>query len=417
MKPEVRLPNKFDRSGRDLGEAELAYLKDAIESGCLICTRGKHTDAFERAFAEVYGVPYARAVASGTAAVHVAVAAIDPQPGDEIVTTPITDFGALAPILFQGAVPVFADVDPVSLNLTPESVKACLTPHTKAVVVAHLFGTAADVEGIIEVCRPRGIPVIEDAAQAFLAHQNGRLLGTIGDIGCFSFQQGKQMTCGEGGAVITSDPKLHQRMWLFTNKAWGYNDPGPDHWFLALNYRITELQSAVLRAQLEKLPGIVRRRQAAADQLTTLLHGTPGLALPRIVPGCDHTWWRYTLSVDPDVIPGGASALGAWLNRHGCPVGIHYVGKPAYKLRVFAEHLTFGASGWPWNNPSVDEQSHPQARGIWNDEHFPGTLQGLERILVFPWNEFFRSEHVEFIADRILSGVAAVKGQAEEGRS
>jgi dTDP-4-amino-4,6-dideoxygalactose transaminase len=413
MKPEVRLPNQFDRSGRDLGAAELAYLQDAIESGCLICTRGKHTDAFEKAFAEVYGVPYARALASGTAAVHVAVAAIDPQPGDEIITTPITDFGALAPILFQGAVPVFADVDPVSLNITPESVQKCITPHTKAVLLAHLFGTAADVEGIIEVCRPLGIPVIEDAAQAFLAHQNGKLLGTIGDIGCFSFQQGKQMTCGEGGAIITKDPQLHQRMWLFTNKGWGYNDPGPDHWFLALNYRITELQSAVLRAQLEKLPGIVARRQAAADQLTTLLHGTPGLALPKILPGCDHSWWRYTLSVDPDVIPGGARALGTWLNRHGCPVGIHYVGKPAYKLKVFAEHRTFGQSGWPWNNPGIDADSHAQARGVWNDEDFPGTLQGLDRILVFPWNEFFTATHVEFIADRILNGVAAVKGEQE----
>lgn len=414
MKPEIRLPNQFDRSGRDLGEAELGYIRNAIESGCLICTRGKHTDAFEKSFAELYGVPYARALGSGTAAVHVAVAAINPQPGDEIVTTPITDFGALAPILFQGAVPVFADVDPISLNITPESVEARLTPHTKAVIVAHLFGTAADVEGIVRVCEPRGIPVIEDVAQAILAHQNGKLLGTIGAIGCFSFQQGKHITCGEGGAIITKDPKLHQRMWLFTNKAWGYNDPGPDHWFLALNYRITELQSAVLRGQLEKLRGIVDRRQTAAEQLTAALKDIPGLALPKVLPGCDHTWWRYTLSVDPAVIPGGAQALGTWLNRNGVSVGIHYVGKPAWKLKVFAERLTFGTSGWPWNNPAVDARSSSQARGVWDDAEFPGTFQGLDRVLVFPWNEFYRPEHVEFIADRIVNGVAAVRKAAQE---
>ena len=413
MKPEIRLPNQFDRSGRDLGDAELGFLKDAIESGCLICTRGKHTPAFEKAFAELYGVPYARALASGTAAVHVAVAAVDPQPGDEIITTPITDFGALAPILYQGAVPVFADVDPVSLNITPESVAARITPHTKAVVLAHLFGTAADVEGIIRVCQPHGIPVIEDAAQALLAHQNGRLLGTIGPIGCFSFQQGKHITCGEGGVVITSDFDLNRRMWLFTNKAWGYTDPGPDHWFLALNYRLTELQGAVLRAQVAKLPSIVERRQTAAARLTEQLARVEGITTPKILPGCDHTYWRYTVSVDPEAVPGGASALAKWLNTHGCSVNAHYVGKPAWKLKVFADRLTFGTSGWPWNNPSIDETSSPQARGVWDDSEFPGTFQGLERIIVIPWNEFFREEHVDFIADRIANGVAAVRDAAK----
>lgn len=411
---EVRLPNQFDRSGRDVGEPELTYLKDVLDSGCLICTRGKHTPAVEKGFAELYDVPYARALASGTAAVHVAIAAVDVEPGDEIVTTPITDFGALAPILFQGAVPVFADTDPVSMNITPESVEARITPHTKAVIVAHLFGTAADVEGIIEVCKPRGIPVIEDVAQSFLAHQNGRLLGTLGDIGCFSFQQGKHITCGEGGLVITKDAHLHERMWLFTNKGWGYNDPGPDHWFLALNYRITELQSAVLRGQLEKLPSIVERRAKAADLLTAKIQDAPGITVPKILPGCDHTYWRYTLIVDPDVVPGGSRALGKWLNGHGCPVGINYVGKPAYKLKVFADQVTFGRSGWPWNNPKVDEHSSPQARAIWNDADFPGTLESLDRILVFAWNEFYTEEHVDFIADRILNGIAAV--QAEGGR-
>lgn len=409
MMEKIPLPNQFDRSGRDLGEQELAYLRDAIESGCLICTRGKHTPALEKAFAATYGVPYSRALASGTAAVHVAVAAVDPQPGDEIISTTITDFGAISPILFQGAIPVFADVDPVSLNVTPESIKARITPHTKAVIVTHLFGTAADMEGILKVTEPLGIPVIEDAAQALLAHQNGKLLGTMGIAGCFSFQQGKHMTTGEGGLVISKDKKVHDRMFLFTNKAWGYNDPGPDHWFLALNYRITELQSAVARAQFEKLPGIVERRQKAAEHFTRLIEGMPGVTLPKILPGCDHTYWRYTVSIDPEIVPGGAYALGDWLNKNGVGANAGYVGKPAYQLRIFQKKLTFGTSGWPWGCPELDATSSPQAKGEWDDADFPGTLEGLARVVVLPWNEFFEPKHVEFMADRLAHGVKALQ--------
>src|SRR5439155_15694624 len=121
-----------------------------------------------------YRVPHARAVTSGTAAIHAAIAAVDPEPGDEIITTPITDMGAIAPILYQQAIPIFADVDPVSLNVTPESVAARITPRTRAIIATHLFGNPCDVLGIQRLAAARGIPVIEDAAQAVLATQAGR---------------------------------------------------------------------------------------------------------------------------------------------------------------------------------------------------------------------------------------------------
>ena len=127
--------------------------------------------------------------------------------------------------------------------------------------------------------------MIEDCAQAFLATQRGRLVGTIGTIGAFSLQQGKHMTTGEGGVVITADPALARWMTLFSDKAWGYGDPNPDHYFLALNYRMTDLQGAVARAQLAKLDGVVARRQASAARLTELLADLPGLTLPAALPG------------------------------------------------------------------------------------------------------------------------------------
>src|SRR5262249_43993852 len=188
------LPSDSDRTGRGFGEDEMALLREVIESGTLNCTKGTQVKEFERAFAARYGVPHARAVSSGTAACHTAIAAVDPEPGDEIITTPVTDMGAIAPILYQQAIPVFADVDPVSLNVPPVTVARRITRRTRAIVATHLFGNPCDVLGIRAVANAHGIPVIEDCAQAYLATQAGRLVGTIGAIGVFSLQQGKHMT-------------------------------------------------------------------------------------------------------------------------------------------------------------------------------------------------------------------------------
>src|SRR5262245_34594889 len=259
------LPSDADRSGRDLGAEELVLLREVIESGTLNCTKGTQVKAFEASFAARYGVPHARAVTSGTAAIHTAIAAVDPEPGDEIITSPVTDMGGIAPILYQQAIPIFADVDPVSLNVTPDTIAARITSRTRAIIATHLFGNPCDAIAIHRIAAARDIPVIEDCAQAYLATQNERLVGTIGAIGAFSLQQGKHMTTGEGGVVISSDRRHARRMTLFSDKAWGYGDANPDHYFLALNYRMTDLQGAVARAQLEKLDGVVALRRRGSN--------------------------------------------------------------------------------------------------------------------------------------------------------
>src|SRR2546427_490551 len=218
----LTLPSDQEASGRTLGDEEIALAAEAIRSGTLTSTKGTFVKRLERRFAELLGVRHAWACASGTAAVHTAVAAINPEPGDEIVTSPITDMGALAPILYQGAIPVFADVAPQTYNISAETIEPCLSPRTKAIVVTHLFGNPVDMGRVMDLARSRKIPVIEDCAQAFLASHDDRLVGTFGAIGCFSLQQGKHMTTGEGGLVTTDDPELARRMFLFINKAWGY---------------------------------------------------------------------------------------------------------------------------------------------------------------------------------------------------
>jgi len=393
----MKLPSDADRSGRDFGPDELALLREVIESGTLNCIRGTQVPAFEAEFAARYGVPYCRAVSSGSAAVHAAIAAIDPEPGDEIITSPITDMGAITPILYQQAIPVFADVDPVSLNVTPETVAARLTRRTRAVVVTHLFGNPCDVPAILRAAP--GIPVIEDCAQAYLASCGGRLTGVMGALGVFSLQQGKHITTGEGGIVITSDPALARRVRLFSDKAWGYGDPAPDHYFLALNYRMTELQGAVARAQLRKLDAIVESRVRAAAQLTALLADLPGLTLPAPAPGCVHTYWRYAISVDPEVIRGGAEAMGAAIAEDGIRCQPRYIRKLAFECELFARQRTYGESRWPFSL-RPDGPNPP-----WERRFYPGAARGLDRILVLPWNEKYTAEHVEFIASALRRAV------------
>ncbi|MCC6537784.1 MAG: DegT/DnrJ/EryC1/StrS family aminotransferase [Bryobacterales bacterium] len=405
--PAMQLPADTDITGRGFGQEEIDLLKQVIESGTLNCTKGTQVKLLEKEFAATYGVPYCRAITSGTAAIHTAVAAIDPEPGDEIISSPITDMGAITPILYQQAIPIFADVDPVTLNPTAETIRQRITPRTRAIVVTHLFGLPADMDDIMKLAAERNIAVIEDCAQSYLAQYKGRLLGTIGDIGAFSLQQGKHMTTGEGGMVICSDQAKGRRMTLFSDKAWGYGDAKPDHYFLALNYRMTELQGAVARAQLVKLAGVVERRQATANQMTAQLQGVPGLTLPVPPEGSTHVYWKYPLIVDPNVIPGGSDALGKALKERGIMCAPRYIQKPAFECEVLAKQNTYGKSRCPYS-------CREKADGTcitYDRAEYPGTMQGLERVVVLPWNEKYTTEHVNYISSAVQSAVEMLTKQ------
>jgi dTDP-4-amino-4,6-dideoxygalactose transaminase len=335
-------------------------------------------------------VKHARACASGSAAIHIAVAAIDPEPGDEIITTSVTDMGALTPILYQGAIPVFADVDPITLNVTAQTIAAKISPKTKAIIVTHLFGNPAPMTEIMEVANRAGIPVIEDTAQAMLATHDGKTLGTIGAIGCFSLQQGKHITTGEGGVVVSNDKELDRKMYLYINKGWGYGDPKPDHYFLALNYRVSELQGAVALAQLQKLPSVVRRRQNLAAQFNAMIADIPGISAPKVAADAECAYWKYALHVDTDVIPGGPVALGKLLGLSKIMTAPRYIVKPAFACEVIRDQKTFGQSRWPFT------LARPEAVD-YAPEHFPGTYYGLEHVLVLPWNDRYDEGHLAHI--------------------
>lgn len=390
----LQLPSDQDATGRTFGSEELALVAEALASGTLTSTKGRFVREFEERFAALVGVRSAYSCASGSAAVHCAVAAVDPEPGDEIVTTSITDMGALSPILYQGAIPVFADVDPRTCNVTVDGIEAALSERTRAIIVTHLFGNPCDMGPIMELARARGIPVIEDCAQSFLARSGDRAVGSIGDIGCFSLQQGKHITTGEGGVVTINDLDLARRVFLFINKAWGYGDSQPDHYFLALNYRMSELQGAVAVAQLDKLAGVVESRAASAARLTQLLRGVEGVETPFVHAGNSHTFWKYCLRVDSAIVRDGAQGLARLLKERGISSAPRYIQKPAFMCEVFREQRTFGASRFPFTLARPEAVDYDPAR-------FPGTFAALEGVLVLPWNERYTEEHVTYIADAV----------------
>lgn len=396
----MNLPSDGDRTGRDLGAEELELVRQVLETGTLFSPRGKFVARFEREFAARYGMAHAYACSSGSAAVHCAVAAINPNPGEEIITTPITDMGALTAILFQGAIPVFCDVDPDSYNVTAEAIARRITPRTRAVIVTHLFGIPCEMDPIMDLCNERGIPVIEDCAQAFDATYKGKPVGTFGKIACYSFQQGKHMTTGEGGIVMTSDPDLARRVFLFINKGWGYGDKNPDHYFLAPNYRMNEITGAVALAQLAKLGSVVARRRATAARFTAKIIDIPGILPQKRPTQCDPVYWKYCVNVQESQTGVGLTDIAARMRTAGVFTVPRYIGKPAFECQVFRDRVTFGTSGWPYSGrnglPPVD----------YDRKNFPGTVKALSQVLVIPWNEFYTDEHVDHIAGALHTAVA-----------
>lgn len=325
------------------GEEELRELKEALDQGTLFYASGQKVKQLEREFAEKCGVPYAITCTSGTSAVHAALMAGGISPGEEVITAPITDMGTVSPILYQGAIPIFADVDPHSYVITPESVEACITERTKAVVAVNLAGNACELFALKEICDAKGILLIEDCAQSFGVQFGGQSIGSIGQMGCFSFNEYKHISCGDGGIVITRDKELAERLRLATDKAYNRQPDALEKrpTFLANNYRMTELQGAVALAQLRKLESIVARRRDWCTKLTAGLQNIVGLHLPKILPECEPSWWFYMMRVEAERLGADTDTFAKALQAEGLPVGAHYIGKCLYEYPLFQNHTVF----------------------------------------------------------------------------
>ncbi len=332
---------------------------------------------------------------SGTAAIHTAVAAIDPDPGDEIITTPLTDMGTVIGIIYQNAIPVFADVEPGGYHLDPAAASEQITARTRAIIPVHLWGIPARIDDIVALGRERGIPVIEDCAQAYLSELQGRPVGTIGAIGCFSLQQSKHITCGDGGLLATDDDDLAARARLFSDKGWDRTEGGRGHAFLGMNYRITELQSAVVLAQLGKLKEFVARRRRLGDLLTRKLAGVPGLVLPPDSEASGNTYWLYPIRVLEEEFGMSRDRFVEALNAEGVPGWVWLDGRILYEQEVLRDGRTFGQSHHPFDSPYISR------RIDYGPGLCPNAEQTLREVVALTVHECFSEADVADIATAI----------------
>jgi dTDP-4-amino-4,6-dideoxygalactose transaminase len=325
------------------GDAELQELKEALDQDTLFYAYGKKAGQLEQEFAARNGVRFGVVCSSGTSAIHSAMMAAGISPGDEVITSPVTDMGSIAPILFQGAIPVFADLHPHSYTISPDSVEANITPRTKAVLAVHLWGNACDMNALLDICNRHNLTLIEDCAQAFGCTYDGKPVGTIGRMGCFSFNEFKHIACGDGGIIITDDEALASKLRLSTDKCYSRDEKATirDPWFLANNYRMTELQAAVALAQLKKLDSIVARRRKWCTALSKELSAIKGISVPQPTPGCDPSWWFYMLRVDEKLLGANVDEFTEAVKAEGLSGGAHYTGRCIYEYPVMLDHSAF----------------------------------------------------------------------------
>src|SRR5690606_3596516 len=260
---------------------------------------------------------------------------------------PITDMGSLIGVLYQNAIPVFADVDPRTYNITAETIEAVITPRTQAVIVVHLAGAPCDMEPLVQLCRARGIKLIEDCAQAFGCRYRERHVGTFGDIGCFSFNEFKHLSTRDGGVAITNDEKLYAACHNFADKCYDRLGKGNRLSTLCPNYRMTELQGAVALAQFDRLASIVERRRELGDRLNQALADIPGILPPVIVPGGASSDWFYMFRIDERVTCMWRDEVAKRLTAEGIPAGAGYIPRPIYKEPVFQNRSFFPGGIWP----------------------------------------------------------------------
>jgi len=294
-------PRKIAIAEPDLSGNEEKYIVECVRTGW-ISSKGKFVNQFEEKFAEYIGVKHAIAVSSGTAALHLALAALDIQPGDEVIMPTFTMIACANAAKYLGAKPVLVDSEISTWNIDPNKIEEKITKKTKAIMVVHIYGHPADMDPIIKIAKKYNLYVVEDAAEAHGAEYKGKKVGGIGDVGCFSFYANKIITTGEGGMVTTNDDEIAEKVRKLRDQ--GYN-PSLRKWLVhdivGYNYRLTNLQAAIGLAQLERIEVFINRHRENAHYYNSLLKDIPGITLPPEMPWAKNVYWMYTCLINEEI--------------------------------------------------------------------------------------------------------------------
>lgn len=292
---EIKLSKMIPISKPFVGEEEVNAVADVIRSGMI--AQGPKVSEMETKFSQFCNIKHTIALNSGTAGLHTALNVIGIKHGDEVITTPFTFISTANTIVMQGAKPIFADIDEETFNINPEKIKEKITDKTKAIVTVDLYGHLCDYDKINETAKNNNLVVIEDSCQAIGAEYNGKKAGSFGDIGVFSFYATKNITCGEGGAITTDNDEYAENAKLFRqhgrSKMTAY-----EYTNLGYNYRMTDINAAMLLEQLKKIDFITKKRIENAEYLSKILGNIKGIKVPVIKEGHKHVFCQYTIKVD-----------------------------------------------------------------------------------------------------------------------
>lgn len=352
------------------GDPERTRLGAMLKQRSLLYWKGPQTAELNQRVQQLTGLKHVMTCSSGTAALHIAVTAAGIGLGDEVITSPITDVGTVIGVIYQQGVPVFADLGASTYNLDPDAVEKLITPRTKAIIAVHLTGNPCDLEALKALADKHNLTLIEDCAQAWGATYRGKPIGSIGHIACWSLQDSKHVTCGDGGVVASNDERFGPLLQRCGDKGANRSQPGPLEIF-ATNYRMSEPQAAVAAAQLERLEPIAATRAKLGGRLNDRISQIPGIRPHQVDPRDRCVYWFTMFRLDPQAFTCDRAQFVKALVAEGVPASAGYIALPLYKSPVFLKHGFF-AGRWPvreMNLTDVDynQVSCPEAEAILAD--------------------------------------------------
>jgi perosamine synthetase len=379
------------------GATEKRYLEEVIDSDTLFFYLGTKVRELERRFAAYYRRKHCIACSSGTASLHIGIGALQLAPGTEVITSAITDMGTVTGLLYQGLVPVFADVEADTLNMDPASVRAAVTGKTGAIIAVHHSGLAANLNALLEIGSASAIPIVEDCAQAYGCRRDGELVGRKGLISCFSLNHFKHISAGSGGMILTDDDRIRYIASLFLDKCYQREEGIRNPFFLAPNYQMTEMQGAVGLAQLEGLDDVLEPRIRMGNRLAQHLSKIHGISLQTVPDGATHSFFLTLFAIDSDDFSSTAAQFAEALRKEGVNAKANLItgGRPVYLYDLFQARSAFPGSHYPF--ASLDT-------GV--DRYYPNGLcpiaeKAFDRWIVVELLESYTSQNVDEMAHAI----------------
>ena len=383
--PKRRL---FGEGERD---AAIRLFDQALLSGDAIGYGGVEEQAYEHEFAEFMGGGYADLVNSGTCALYVALGALRLPVGGEVVVPPITDPGGAMPVALLCQVPVVADAVEGSFNTSAEKVEAVLSPHTRAIIIAHIAGEPVDMDPILELAKARGIPIVEDCAQAHGALYKDNIVGTLGAIAAYSTMSGKHHATGpQGGVVFTRDEELLWEARRFADRGKPFNVEATSNVRAGLNLNGNELAAAIGRTQLQRLPGAIHRRRQVAHHIQKAIGGLRAVRPGREAGGGGGVYWFMRFCVDENLLTVDKNAFAEAIAAEGIPVAASYRHIPS-EAEWFRKRCVFPGSDYPWGLPEYQGDRTAQFP-------CPNAVAAIESHFILSIHENFSDREVEDIA-------------------